>query len=202
MLIDRRSVLIGVGLMGISPLAAQADLQIIEAGTVEAATGTSTGVLRGQKRTLAVGAKVFIDDTLGTGTGARLGVRLGEATRLLLGERTRVRIDKFLVDRGGDLVLERGAMLFDRPDEPQSGPLDVATPFGLIAARGTKFFAGPSEGSFGVFVEHGVVNVRTHAGAVELTAGLGTDIRSIKAAPSAPKPWSDLRIAQAQASVT
>jgi len=202
MLIDRRSVLIGLGLVGAYPLAAEATMEIVEAGTVEAVTGSSTGQLRGQKRALELGAKVFIDDTLGTGAGARLGVRLGEATRLSLGERTRVRIDKFLVDRGGDLVLERGAMLFDRPDAPQSGQLNLATPFGLIAARGTKFFAGPSDGAFGVFVEHGLVTVRTRAGQVQLTAGLGTDMKSIKAPPSPPKAWSGSRIAQAQASVS
>jgi hypothetical protein len=35
------------------------------------------------------------------------------------GERTRVKIDNILVDRNGELTLGRGAILFDRPNDPQ-----------------------------------------------------------------------------------
>lgn len=201
MLVARRSILIGLGglaLAGRPAFAAAGD----EAGNVVAATGAATGQIRGAKRSLASGAPVFIDDMLSTGAAARLAVKLGQSTRLSLGERTRVRIDQFLVDRGGELTLGRGAMLFDRPDDPASGVLEVMTPFGLIAARGTKFFAGPSKGTFGVFVEHGVVTVRTQAGAVRLTDGQGTDIKDIRTAPTEPKPWGPPRIAAAIASVT
>lgn len=200
MLVDRRTVLIGAGLASLLPMTAAA-AETVEAGNVVLATGPSTGLLAGARRTLSPGAPVYIDDTLGTGILARLSVRLGEATRLSLGERTRVRIDRFLVDRGGDLVLERGAMLFDRPSGGTPGLLEVATPFGLIAARGTRFFAGPSDGVFGVFVEHGLVTVRTRAGSVTLTDGLGTNLASRREPPTPPKAWGPPRIARAMASV-
>ncbi len=202
MLIHRRSMLIGLALAGVRPVFAQAAMQIVEAGSVLQVTGQSTGQLRGAKRSLAVGDSVFIDDMLATGSGARLAARLGELTRLSLGERTRVRIDKFLVDRGGELVLERGAILFDRPDDKPSGPLNLTTPFGLIAARGTKFFAGPSNGVFGVFVDHGLVTVKNRGGQVTLTNGQGTDLKSRSVAPTPPKAWSDSRIAMALASAS
>ena len=81
--------------------------------------------------------------------------------------------------------------------------MNVATPFALIAARGTKFFAGPSQGVFGVFVEHGLVTVRNRAGAVTLRAGQGTNLRSTRIAPTPAQPWG-LRRASARrlASVT
>lgn len=200
MLIHRRTVLTGLALAGLGPGFASA-MEIVEVGTVLSATGQTTGQLRGEKRALRVGEPVFIDDMLATGAAARLAARLGDATRLSLGERTRVRIDKFLVDRGGELLLERGAILFDRPDDQPSGPLNVTTPFGLIAARGTKFFAGPSDGVFGIFVEHGVVTVATKGGQVTLTNGLGTNLVNARKAPTEPTSWSTLRIAQAEASV-
>lgn len=200
MLIARRSFLIGLGLAGFAPAFAQAALEIVEVGTVEVSTGNATSVFRGEKRKLAVGGKVFIDDTLGTAAGARLGVKLGEATRLMLGERTRVRIDKFLVDRGGELVLERGAMMFDRPSDEPSGELKVSTPFGLIAARGTKFFAGPVDGVFGVFVDHGRVTVSNKGGSVDLTDGQGTNMAKNRA-PSPPQTWAPERIAKAIAAI-
>jgi ferric-dicitrate binding protein FerR (iron transport regulator) len=201
MLIDRRRLLAGIGLASLAPLQARAAIETVKAGNVVAATGLSTGLLFGARRTLTAGAPVYLNDTLGTGVSARLSVKLGQATRLSLGERTRVRIDKFLVDRGGDLVLERGAMLFDRPAGAPSGPLDVTTPFGLIAARGTTFFAGPSDGVFGVFVEHGLVTVRNRGGSVTLTDGEGTNLTSRRAAPSPPRQWGPARVARALASV-
>ena len=83
------------------------------------------------------------------------------------------RVSEILQDRyiQNRLTPQQQNRLLDRPDAPPSGPLSVATPFGLIAARGTKFFAGPSQGTFGVFVEHGLVTVRTRVGAVTLTNG-------------------------------
>ena len=43
MLIARRSVLIGLGLVGFGPAFAEAALEIVQAGTVESVTGESTG---------------------------------------------------------------------------------------------------------------------------------------------------------------
>jgi hypothetical protein len=202
MLITRRSVLVGLGIAGVFPAMAHAALEIVQAGTVEAVTGTSTAILRGDKRALTMGANVFIDDRLITDVGARLGVKLGDVTHLSLGERTRIRIDKFLVDRGGLLVFEGGAMQFERPSDQPSGELKVNTPFGLIAARGTKFFAGPSNGGFGVFVDHGQVVVSNRRGSVTLTDGLGTNMPSPKVAPTSPAPWAPERLALAIASVS
>ena len=201
MLIARRDVLIGLGLLGLRPTLASAAIQPVQAGKVTSVLGGSTAQNGQAQRTLSNGDVVFMDELIRTGAAARLGLRLGQTTRLSLGERTRVRIDKFLIDRGGDMVLERGAILFDRPDNPSSGPMNVATPFALIAARGTTFFAGPSKGVFGVFVAHGVVTVRNRAGAVTLTEGQGTDVRSMTTRPTPPKAWGAPRIAAAMASV-
>jgi ferric-dicitrate binding protein FerR (iron transport regulator) len=201
MLVARRSVLIGLGLIGLGPDLAAAAIEAVKVGNVLAVTGATTGQIGGTKRPLVLGAPVFIDDTLATGDAARLSAHLGTATKLSLGERTRIKINQFLVDSGGALTLGRGAMLFDRPDDPASGPLEVMTPFGLIAARGTKFFAGPSEGVFGVYVAHGLVTVRTRVGAVHVTVGLGTHIASIRAAPTKPKVWAPSLVAAALALV-
>ena len=148
----RRDVLIGMGLLGLGATTARSAVEQSEAGSVLTANGVATGELAGARRPLAAGAPVFISEILATGAEARLAVRLGTTTQLSLGERTRIRIDRFLIDRGGELVLGRGAFLFDRPSDPPAGPLEVRTPFGLIVARGTRFFAGPVDGIFGVYV--------------------------------------------------
>ena len=50
-------------------------------------------------------------------------------------------------------------MLIDRNDNAKNENLKVRSPFALIAVRGTMFFAGPSNGVFGVFVGRGLVDV-------------------------------------------
>ena len=49
----------------------------------------------------------------------------------------------------------------------------IRSSYGLIAVRGTKFFAGPSNGVFGVFVDHGTVTVSGGGSEVVLQAGRG-----------------------------
>lgn len=191
--LTRRSVL-AAGLLPFLPATAWSAIEIVEAGAVEKTVGETVGLFNGETRTLQPGAKVFIDDMLRTGAKARLAVLLGEKTRLSLGERTRIKIDRFIADQGGELVLERGAMLFDRPDDEPHSPLSVTTPFGLIVARGTKFFVGPTGGQHSVFVERGLVNVQVGLNAFSLVPGEGIDLVSATRAPPRPSRWRDKRI--------
>jgi hypothetical protein len=115
-----------------------------------------------------------------------------------LGAETELRIDRFLVNAGGVLVLDRGAMLYDHDAKDGPGDFTVRAPFGLVAVRGTRFFAGPSNG---VFVERGEVLVVGVNTAVTVTSGYGTDIPSVGAEPTTPHLWGAARIASAMASV-
>ncbi len=198
---DRRSFLAGVlaACLGVAGgrTAAAAD----PAGRVDSAKGRSTGVLDGAVRELQVRSEVFLQELVQTFAQARLHLALGE-TRVSLGERTRLKIERAVVERGGQLLLERGALLFDRPEGSSGGEPVVRTPFAIIAARGTRFFVGPSNGVIGVFVERGAVSVRNNAGAVVLEAGEGTNLTSPDVAPTPPVEWGAARIAAALASVT
>ncbi len=128
-------------------------------------------------------------------------MHLGTATQVKLGAETQLRIDRFVVNAGGILVLERGGMVYDH--DQSGGPSDVAlrTPFGLVAVRGTRFFAGPSNGVFGVFVERGEVTVVGASTSVVVTSGYGTDLAQPGAEPTPPHLWGAARIAAAMASV-
>ena len=93
-----------------------------------------------------------------------------------------------------------GAMLFD--GEAQNGRgISVRSPFALIAVRGTRFFAGPSAGVFGVFVARGRVSVTAAGRQVELKQGQGTNIANSGAPATDPANWGEGRIRQALASV-
>lgn len=171
------------------------------AGLVTAVSGDAIAQLNDARRTLSADGPVFVGDRLATGDGARANLRLGRATDLRLGEKARLTIDRFIMEAGGTITLGSGALLLDRTPGSGTGQIRVRSAYGLIAVRGTRFFAGPSNGVFGVFVVRGKVDVRAAGQTVSLVAGEGTDIAKRGAAPTPAKIWGEARIRAALAQV-
>jgi hypothetical protein len=168
---------------------------------VASSRGECYAQMAATRRALAPAAEVFIGDAVGTGPQSALSLHLGSATEVKLGAEARLRIDRFVVNAGGVLVLEGGGMLYDHDPNGGSSDMAVRVPFGLVAVRGTRFFAGPSNGVFGIFVARGEVMVVGVNTAVIVTAGLGTDIAHAGAEPTAPHGWGAPRVTAAMASV-
>jgi hypothetical protein len=195
---ERRALVVGVAASMAAAYAGAAE----PAGKVETSRGECYAENSAERRALVPAAAVFVGDAVGTGVQSALSMHLGVATEVKLGPEARLRIDRFLMNAGGVLVLERGAMLQDHDEKSGPSDITVRSPFGLIAVRGTRFFAGPSNGVFGVFVERGAVTVVGVRTAVALTSGLGTNIARPGAEPSSPTKWGAERIASAIASVS
>jgi ferric-dicitrate binding protein FerR (iron transport regulator) len=155
-------------------------------GSVEEITGEAFAELESVRRTLDRAAPVFFGEEVVTGVASRLGMRLGRNTTVRLGEQARLKIDRFTVDAGGEMTLSSGPMLFD--GEPLRAGLQIRSPFALIAVRGTRFFAGPSNDRFGVFVARGSVTVTSAGQHVILRQGEGTDIASPGTPPTLASP--------------
>ncbi len=171
------------------------------AGVVRSLSGQAEVERDAAVRQLRQDGDVFILDRIATGAGSRAAIALGAATELRLGSEARIRIDRFLMNAGGVITLEGGAMGFDRDPARERGTLNVRSSYGLIAVRGTRFFAGPSNGVFGVFVERGSVAVTGGGRQVVLGAGEGTDIAQPGGQPTAPRTWGERRIRLALAQV-
>lgn len=171
-----------------------------EAGVIESAEGKTWAVGSGA-RDLAAQAAVFMGEEIGTGPDSRLAMLLADTTRILMGPQTTLTIDQYTAEAGGELVLGDGAMLFDRTESAPKTLVNLSTTFGLIAVRGTRFFAGPSKGKFGVFVERGEVLLSGGGGQVSLLPGFGSDIAQPGQPPSSPVKWGQARIDAAMASV-
>ncbi len=171
-------------------------------GLVEDVKGEAFAEIDAVRRTLERAASVFLGDDVATGVASRLGMRLGRDTMIRLGEEARLKIDRFLVNAGGEMTLRSGPLLFDRPRGSASAGLRIRSPFALIAVRGTRFFAGPSNGRFGVFVARGSVVVTSAGQQVILREGEGTDFVSPGTAPTPVKRWAPERIRAALASVS
>ena len=169
------------------------------AGVVEEVSGSASATGDTGHRALAPRDDVFIGDDVATAALSRARLALGHDTVIRLGENARLRIDKYLVDAGGVLTLGAGALLIDKT--PSKGPTRVKGAFGLISVRGTRVFAGPSKGVIGVFVAHGVIDLKSGGVTVTLRDGEGSDIAAPGAKPTAPKAWGAARVQAALASV-
>lgn len=191
--LDRRGCLLG-GLAASLVPASAAFAQSPSAGSVQALTGQAEAELRAAVRQLAPDGRIFVGDRISTGSSSRASIALGTATELKLGSEARIRIDRFLVNAGGVIVLETGAMAFDRDPAREQGAISIRSAFGLIAVRGTRFFAGPSNGVFGVFVERGSVAVTGGGKRVLVGSGEGTDIARPGDRPTPVKAWGKARI--------
>lgn len=155
-------------------------------GRAEALTGE-------QRRMLAKMADIFVNDLVRTEAQSRLSLQLGKSTLLKLGAESEIRIDKYLPDAGGEIELVNGVIGFARVGQKADDDLRVRSAYGLIAVRGTRFYAGPSEGRFGVLVDEGRVEVSAAGKTVVLGPQQGTDFAAPGAPPSPPARWKAAR---------
>jgi ferric-dicitrate binding protein FerR (iron transport regulator) len=200
--LDRRTALGFVGTLLASTAFNQPTNAADPAGRVEEIKGEAFADASNQHRSLEKASSVFVGDRVETGASSRLTMLLGVDTTIRLGERAHLVIDQFLSTTGGEISVQAGPMLFDRPSGSPPVPVKIKSPYGLIAVRGTKFFAGPSNGVFGVFVDHGTVVVAGGGSEVVLQAGEGTNLSSPGSSPTAPVKWGKARIDAALASVS
>jgi len=199
--LDRRDVLGFAGALLAASAFSAPSYAADRAGRVEEVKGEAFVDASDQHRALEKSADVYVGDRVATGVSSRLTMLLGEDTTIKLGEKAQLVIDQFLSTTGGEISLQSGPMLFDRPSGSRPAPVKIRSSYGLIAVRGTKFFAGPSNGVFGVFVDHGTVAVSGGGSEVVLQAGQGTNLESPGSKPSAASTWGPERIRSAFDSV-
>lgn len=174
-------------------------LAAAKAGIVESLTGEGFAEGPAPRRALGPAAEIFMRELVGTGSGSRLGLKLGAATTVRLGAETRFRVERHVVESGGTYTLEAGAILYDGPR--RKGATVIRSPFGLISVRGTRFFAGPSNGVFGVFVARGEVRVTGGGSTVTVRTNEGSNIATPGGKPTPPTVWGATRVQAALASV-
>lgn len=171
-------------------------------GVVEDARGEVFAELNAQKRKLGKRSDVFLGDVLRTGPKARLYALLGRATSLRLGARSRVRVDRYLFNTGGELVLGNGVLLLDTRGGKFPEGLRIESPYALIAVRGTRVFTGKLDGTFSVFVARGVVDVIGRRKSLRLRSGEGLEISRPGNVTGPAKRWDRTKIERAMALVS
>jgi ferric-dicitrate binding protein FerR (iron transport regulator) len=204
--LTRRQTLGLAGLMALAPaFAARADVEI---GKLVDAKGNVLKTRDKVEVAIEPGAALSNNDLVATGKKSFASMSLGADTRIMMGENTEVLLDSFLAEQGGLIELVSGDMVFDRPEGLPKIDLTIRTAFGQIGVRGTKFFTGRNRGNFAVFVEHGLVEVKSGEAVRKIGAGEGVDIatdaktRSLFGGDlSETKKWGKGRIEEAYKSV-
>jgi len=160
-------------------------------------------------RALALGSPLVLGDVLVTGADGRLEITFIDGTLVTLGEQARLTIDQWLYDPAsqkgrGLLSVASGAfrVVTGGLGRQADHSFAVRTPYATIGIRGTDFWGGPLDDPFNVLLLQGRVVLTTPDGEVELTPGLGTEIRAMGRAPEAPHVWSAERVQRAIATVT
>lgn len=194
--IRRRDVLkIAAGITG-ALLAAPALAQTrpTPIGTIEAIRGEAFAEANGERRKLAAKGEIFVGDLLSTGADARLVMKLGAATTIKLGADSRLKVDRYLAETGGEFDMQAGHMMFERTGKPASQGITFKSAYGLLAVRGTRFYAGRNRGQFAVLVGEGRVEVTAGGRSVMVRPQEGIDIRQPGAQPTAPAAWKLPRV--------
>jgi ferric-dicitrate binding protein FerR (iron transport regulator) len=195
--ISRRETLVGMVAIASAALQRRA-WALDQIGKVTDIRGTASAETSAGTRSLAEDGPVFLAELLRTGDESRLGLHLGLRTSVRLGARSKLRVDRYIADAGGEIIVDSGQLLFD--GRARRG-LTVRSPYALIAVRGTKFFAGQLDYGFSVFVARGVVSVSAAGTQVILREGDGTDIAFLGGPPGPVKKWGAPKIARAFALV-
>jgi hypothetical protein len=176
-------------------------------GQVDKLQGNAEAYQGAQKRNLAAAGDVLFNDKIETGDAARMEATLADDTKVTLGERGRLVIDKFVYNpdkQGGALSMNvKGAFLFvgGKIEGPTGGNVAIHTPVGTLGVRGTTVWGGFIDGGYGVLVLDGEVTVSTKRGMVTLHKGQGTMVYGDKA-PNKAAPWPDARVKAAVATIS
>lgn len=185
-----------IGVMAAGPLLAQSRPAPI--GAVEEIRGEAAAEQGGTLRQLGPKADILVGDLLTTAKSARLTLRLGPATTIRLGGDARLKVERYLADTGGEFDLQAGHMMFQRSGKPASEGITFRSAYGLMAVRGTRFYAGPNRGQFALLVGEGLVQVSAGGRTVLVRPQQGIDIKAPGQPPTVPAAWQLPRIREMQ----
>ncbi len=179
-------------------------------GTVSRIQGEASGARGGATRALGLNSSVFRNETVSTGTTARLEVTFADNTRLTLGEKAKLTLDNYVFDTAaGSGTINFGVVgafrfISGQLSKLANAEVSVTTPVAIVGIRGTEFWGGPiDDQALGVFLIAGAVSVSNAAGQQILNApGQGTNIAAPGAAPGPVTVWPQDKVNRAIATVT
>lgn len=205
--------LVSASLLGCAPSLVLAQSDRLLVGIVEQLEGDASAGFGGEVRPLTLGDPIFLDDLVATGPDGRLGLRLEDETEFVLGENARVTIDRFIYQPANGIGrftagVVTGAFLFvsGQMSKQEDRDITIRSAVGTMGIRGTRFWGGPLDSPFEVFVFDGLVEVTQGQGSVTLEPGQGVGLQQPGVGPAIGEgdviEWDDTKIGRAVATVT
>ena len=184
-----------LGWIGILPLPADA---AETAGKVTRLAGTAQISRAGAITGLTEGDTVEIGNVVSTAADSRVELTMIDDAVITLGPGGELVIEDYLFDgqsKGNGVIgLLKGALqaVSGQLTHLTDKPFKIASPVATIGIRGTTFFAGEIDNTFGVFLIEGTgVYVENAGGGVELVRpGFGTTVPGANQAPEEPRQWA------------
>lgn len=178
------------------------------AGEVTRLQGGAFAINGEQSRNLTKGMPIEEGDRILTGRGARVGLQMIDGAQITLGDLTDFKVERYqyVTDKSGDaaLGLARGVFraITGALGKLPNRPFRVTTPLATIGIRGTDFWGEQSAQRFEIaLLAAGGVFIENRYGRVAIdNVGDGVTVLPGKA-PSAPRPWSDAKLAKAKQTV-
>jgi hypothetical protein len=190
-----------VGVVGLALAATwPADAEGARAGEVLVMGGQCFVEAPGASVPLKQGDVVHVGDSIDVPQGAKLKIRLDDASIIAAAPGTKLTIKAFAIGgaekRDSELTLEKGLLraVVASVGEPQKFEVDTAT--GVAAVRGTDWLIEARPGSTQVGVLEGVVSLASEATgrAVRIPARWGARVEAGHD-PVPPRVWSDAEFA-------
>lgn len=177
-------------------------------GTVLEVEGTAAIHSNGRVTAATLHTPVRYGDTVTTGAASRVFVQFLDETEIILSEKTELKVDDYIYDpEGGEsraaYSILKGVFYYVSGliGKDPGADIKVETIHGSIGVRGTQFWGGDIDGTYGVLLAEGAVDVKTEAGSVTLKPGEGTFLKGRRAMPVPPKVWAAEKTERAKATV-
>ena len=147
-------------------------------GAAIAASGTAMGVdpaaeaeRKGTSQTLVVGTDIFIGDRVVTGDGGQVQIRFSDSTELVVGPRSALLIEDYLLRENGSagkLAINAlaGSFRFVTGTSAKNR-YQIKTPTGTIGVRGTALDVFVGQQSTSALLYHGSIVICSNAGDCE-----------------------------------
>ena len=179
-------------------------------GSVSRIQGEARGTRGSTTQALGLNTSVFRNEVVSTGEEGRLEIIFTDDTRLTLGEKAKLTLDRYVFNpaAGSGMIRFRvvGALRFlsGQVSKLRTSVVSITTPVAVVGVRGTEFWAGPIDNqALGVLLIEGAVSVSNSAGERILgQPGQGTNIAAPGAAPGPVTFWPPDKVNRALAAVT
>jgi hypothetical protein len=174
-------------------------------GTILEVEGTGTIQADNTKKEATVNTPIHTGDMILTGPQSRIFLLLIDNTELTLSENGQLSVDDYIFneeDKTNNKAVYsilKGAFLYASGEIAKKKNPDVTLniPAGSIGIRGTRFWGGDIDGSYGVLVGEGEVEINTGTGPVRLKTNGTATLKGRGVKPDISKTWAPDKIKRA-----